>query len=294
MSRIILCTVFVLKIWRHYLHGKSCEIYTDHKSLKYIFDQRDLNLRQRRWLKLLKDYDYTIHYHPGKANVITDALSRNSMGSLAHIAVQKRQKRLNDGVVLSVTNTETMLAHVQVRSSLVEEVKQLQQEDDFCPKKKTQVEQGLSEGFQIDDDGTLWLNGHLVVPLIGDIRHRLLEAAHNSSYTMHPGSTKMYHDLRRHYWQEGMKREVADFVARCLVCQHVKMEHQKPSGMLQSLDIPQWKWDKITMDLVIELSRSTKGYDSIQVIVDRLTKSTHFLHVHTTYTTAQYAKIFLD
>ena len=92
-------------------------------------------------------------------------------------------------------------------------------------KKKTQVEQGLSEGFRINDDGTLWLNGHLVVPLIGDIRHRLLEAAHNSSYTMHPGSTKMYHDLPIHYCWEGMKREVADFMARCLVCQQVKAKH---------------------------------------------------------------------
>ena len=183
------------------MYGQSCEIYTDHKSLKYIFDQRDLNLRQRRWLELLKYYDCTILYHPGKANVIADALSRKSMGSLAHIAVQKRhivrevRNCLNDGVVLSVTNTGTMLAHVQVRSFLVEKVKQLQQKDDFCQRKKTQVEQGLSEGFQIDDDGTLWLNGHLVIPLIGDIRHRFLEAAHSSSYTMHPGSTKMCHDL---------------------------------------------------------------------------------------------------
>ena len=167
--------VFALKIWRHYLYGQSCEIYTDHKSLKYIFDQRDLNLRQRRWLELLKDYDCTILYHPGKANVVADALNRKSMGSLAYIAVQRRhmvrevRNCLNDGVVLSVTNTGTMLAHVQVRSSLVEEVKQLQQEDDFCQGKKAQVEQGLSEGFRIDDDGTLWLNGHLEVLLTGDI-----------------------------------------------------------------------------------------------------------------------------
>ena len=96
------------------------------------------------------------------------------MGNLAHIAVQKRQmvrevrNCLNDGVVLSITNTRTMLAHVQARSSLVE-VKRLQKEDDFCQRKKTQVEQRLSEGFQMDDDGTLWLNGRLVVPLTGDI-----------------------------------------------------------------------------------------------------------------------------
>ena len=81
-----------------------------------------------------------------------------------------------------------------------------------------------------------------------DIQHRLLEVAHSSSYTMHPGSTKMYHDLRIHYWWEGMKREVVDFVARCLVCQQVKAEHQKSSGRLLSLDISKWKWDKIIMD----------------------------------------------
>ena len=110
--------IFALKIWRHYLYGQSCEIYTDHKSLKYIFDQWDLNLRQRRWLELLKDYDCIILYHPGKANVVADALSRKSMGSLAHIAVQKRhmvrevRNCLNGGVVLSVIDTGTMLAHV--------------------------------------------------------------------------------------------------------------------------------------------------------------------------------------
>ena len=82
--------VFALKIWRHYLYGETCEIYTVHKSLKYIFEQRDLNLRQRRWLELLKDYDCTILYHPGKANVVADALSRKSMGSLGHISLERR------------------------------------------------------------------------------------------------------------------------------------------------------------------------------------------------------------
>ena len=82
--------VFALKIWRHYLYGESCEIYTDHKSLKYIFDQKELNLRQRRWMELLKDYDCTILYHPGKANMVADALSRKSMGSLSHVKGERR------------------------------------------------------------------------------------------------------------------------------------------------------------------------------------------------------------
>ena len=86
----IAAVVFAFKILRHYLYGVTCEIYTDHKSLKYIFQQRDLNLRQRRWMELLKDYDCSILYHPGKANVVADALSRKSAGSLAHISTERR------------------------------------------------------------------------------------------------------------------------------------------------------------------------------------------------------------
>ena len=94
----MVAVVFALKIWRHYLYGVTCEIYTDHKSLKYIFQQRDLNFRQRRWLELLKDYDCSILYHPGKANMVADALSRKSAGSLAYISTERRPiiKELHD------------------------------------------------------------------------------------------------------------------------------------------------------------------------------------------------------
>ena len=91
-----------------------------------------------------------------------------------------------------------------------------------------------------------------------------------------------------------MKRDVVDFVVKSLTCQQVKAEHQKPVGTLQSLDIPEWKWDKITMDLVTGLLRTAKGFDSIWVIVDRLIKTAHFLPIRMTYTAAQYAKLYLD
>ena len=125
-----------------------------------------------------------------------------------------------------------MIAHERVRSSLVEEVKQLQHDGDFCKEKVGQVQYGLNEELRVDDDGILWLQDRLVVPVVGDIRRTLLEAAHNSSYTMHPGSTKMYHDLRMHYWWKGMKKDVADFVVKCLTCQQVKVEHQRSAGTL--------------------------------------------------------------
>ena len=196
-------------------------------------------MRQRRWLELLKDYDCTILYHPGKANVVTDALSRKSMGSLSHVSVHQRplvkeiRECFNNGVMLSISETGEMVAHLRVRSSLVDEVKQLQHGDDFCKEKIAQIRQGLCEEFRVHDDSILWFQDCLVVPKAGDIRRRLLEAAHSSSYAIHPGSTKMYHDLRMHYWWKGMKRDVVDFVVKCLTCQHVKAEHQKLAGTLQ-------------------------------------------------------------
>ena len=120
--------VFALKIWRHYLYSVTCEIYTDHKSLKYIFQQRDLNLRKRRWMELMKDYDCSILYHPDKANVVDDALSRKSAGSLAHISTERRpiikelHELIEQGLQLKVTK-KCLLAQFKVRSEYLDRVK---------------------------------------------------------------------------------------------------------------------------------------------------------------------------
>ena len=119
----------------------------------------------------------------------------------------------------------------------------------------------------------------MCVPEIGELKREIMEEAHSSAYAMHHGSTKMYHTLREHYWWKGMKKEIADFVSRCLICQQVKAEHQKLAGKIQPLPIPVWKWNKITMDFVTGLPRTRRQHDAIWVIVDRLTKSTHFLPV---------------
>ena len=110
-----------------------------------------------------------------------------------------------------------------------------------------------------------------------------MEEAHYSAYAMHPGSTKMYRTIRENYWWSGMKKDVAEFVSRCLVCQQVKAEHQKLSATFQPLAIPKWKWEHITMDFVVGLSRAQGGYDAFWVIVDRLTKSAHFLTIRNNY-----------
>ena len=121
-----------------------------------------------------------------------------------------------------------------------------------------------------------------------------MEEAHSSAYVMHPGSTKMYRTLKEHYWWNGMKKEIASFVSRCLTCQQVKVEHQKPAGKIQLLPIPVWKWEKITMDFVTGLPRTQKQHDAIWVIVDRLTKSAHFLPVNVEDSLEKLAQLYVD
>ncbi|GJS84993.1 putative reverse transcriptase domain-containing protein [Tanacetum coccineum] len=118
--------------------------------------------------------------------------------------------------------------------------------------------------------------------------------AHRSKYSVHPRADKMYHDLRDMYWWPGMKRDIATYVSKCLTCSKVKAEHQRPLGLLQQLEIPEWKWDTITMDFITKLPRSKSGHDTIWVIVDRLTKLAHFLAIREDYSTEKLAKIYID
>ena len=114
-------------------------------------------------------------------------------------------------------------------------------------------------------------------------KKELLHEAHNSVFTMHLGGNKMYQDLKHNYWWKGMERDVTDYVCKCLMCQEVKAEHQVPSDLLNPIPIPQWKWDNIAMDFVYGLPLTQKKHDVIWVIIDRLTKSTHFVPVRMDY-----------
>ncbi|GJX61087.1 putative reverse transcriptase domain-containing protein [Tanacetum coccineum] len=121
-----------------------------------------------------------------------------------------------------------------------------------------------------------------------------MDDAHTSRYSIHPGADKMYYDLRDLYWWPGMKRDISEYVSRCLTCSKIKAEHQKPSGLLQQPEIPEWKWEKIPMDLVTKLPRSSSGYDAIWVIVDILTKSAHFLPIREDYKMEKLARIYIN
>nr|GFA55813.1 putative reverse transcriptase domain-containing protein [Tanacetum cinerariifolium] len=130
--------------------------------------------------------------------------------------------------------------------------------------------------------------------MIGGIRKLIMDEAHTSRYSVHPGADKMYYDLKDLYWWPSMKRDIAEYVNKCLTCSKIKAEHQKPSGLLQQPKIPEWKWEKITMYLVTKLPKSRSGNDVIWVVVDRLTKSAHFLPIREDYKTEKLARIYIN
>lgn len=219
-----------------------CEIFTNHKSLKYIFSQKELNLRLRRWMELIKDYDCTINYRLGKANVVADALSRKSFSSLVCLKVERivllhKLKELN--AELQVKNLNVLFAHLQVQPILVNQIKRAQMEDSSLMKIANEVRNGDRTDFSLVVDGTLKFANRLYVPNVDELKMKILDEAHKTTYTIHPGSTNMYKDLRDLYWWNNMKREITNFIYKCLTCQQVKTKHRKPARPLQLLNILQ-------------------------------------------------------
>ncbi|KAA3483244.1 ty3-gypsy retrotransposon protein [Gossypium australe] len=274
--------VFALKIWRHYLYGENSIIYTDHKSLKYLLTQKKLNLRQRRWIELLKDYDCSIEYHPGKTNVVADVLSRKVISNLRAMFAN-----------LSLYEEGSLLAELQVKPTWISQIKEKQLLDEVISSRLQQGKDGETEDFGLNSEGVLCFRGKICMPKDFELRQMILREAHSSPYAMHPSGSKIYRDLRELYWWLGLKREITDFVSKSLTCQRVKAEHQLPSGLLQPVKIPLWKGERITMGFVSGLPLTPTKKDSVWVVVDRLTKSAHFILVRMDYSLQKLAKLYV-
>ncbi|KAH0708921.1 hypothetical protein KY290_010437 [Solanum tuberosum] len=238
--------------------GLGCVLMQRGNVIAYAFRQLKVNEKNYPTHDLelaAMDYDISEHYHPGKANVVVDSLSRLSMGSVEHVEEQRKE--------------------------LAKDIHRLDR-------------LGKVEVFSQGGDGVLRYQGRLCVPKVGELRQQILAEAHNSIYSIHPGTIMMYRDLGEVFWWNGMKRVIANFMAKCPNCQQVKVEHQKPGGMTQEINISSWKWEVINIGFITGLPHTRGQHDSIWVIVDRVPKSARILAVNTTDSMEDYAKLYIN
>ncbi|GKC11595.1 putative reverse transcriptase domain-containing protein [Tanacetum coccineum] len=233
--------VFALKIWRHYLYGTKCAVFTGHKCLQHILHQKELNMRQRRWLELLADYDCKIRYHPRKENVVANALSR-----------KKQIKPLR-------VRSLIMIVHPKLPSQILEAQNEALKEENV----KAEDLRGMDKSFEIRPDGTCCNKNRSWLPLFGGLRDLIMHESHKLKYSIYPGSDKMYQDLKKLYWWPNMKAIITKYVGKCLICSRVKEKCQKPSGLLVQPEIPMWKWERLTMDFITKLPKTSNGHDTI-------------------------------
>jgi hypothetical protein len=187
------------------------------------------------------------------------------------------------------------LFNITLTSTLRDEIKVAQKNDEGMGDIKKRMHEGDPKVacFLEDAEGTIWLKERLVLPKKEKLKKKILDKSHTPRYCIHPRSTKMYHDLRQQFWWTRMKRETSRSVSQCDTYRKVKANYMKPGGLLQPLNILEWKWDDISMVFIVGLPLTAHKFDSIWVILDRLSKSTHFIPVHTNYNVQKYARIYI-
>ena len=268
----LLAIIHSLKVKRHYLLGVNFKIEIDHQSLRYLSTQPNLSRRQCRWMELLQEFDFYMEYVKGKENVVADGLSRRSLAN----------------AILCIGN------------SLIDEIKMHYANDDFfkfsfeSSSKETRFVNEIEKFKSFDlKDEILYYHGRVCVPEFGEHTLNIMNDLHDIPIASHSGFQKTYMSVKRHYYWLGMKKNIKEYVARCLKCQVSKSKKMKSPRLLQPLGVPTLKFESISMDFIVGLPKTRSKFDSIMVVVDRLTKIAHFIPTTTIVTAYGVAELFM-
>jgi hypothetical protein len=264
--------VNTLKKWRHYLMGKRFELRKNHNCLKYLFDQPTLNARHSRWLEFLCEYDFDVEHIKGKENKVDDALNR----------------RVHE---LHVTTISMYL--MDLKGKISENEKVDLQYMELVTKLQQGKMQQKDENYELGIDGIILYINIFYVTNYSELKSVILKEMHNVFYAGHLGCQKTISVVKSQYYWLGMKREIVEYIDKCLECERVKGKHRHPDGLLQPLPIPKWKWEVVTMDFILGFPRTSKQHDAIMVVMEKLTKASHFIPMKVTHKETNVVDIYI-
>jgi hypothetical protein len=259
-------------MWRHYVMGGKFLLLTDNSGVKYLFNQSNLNARQARWLAFLIEFNFEVRHIKGKENKVANSLRRRVYGIFE----------------INISRVESDLEQT-IRTTGINDGNYTKMMGEF----QNSIRNSDKPDLTIDKKGLLGFKNRHYIPDSIELKLTFLDEVHKKQYFGDPGYQKTIKTLRKLFYWTNMKGEIAKYLARFQDCQQVKAEHQHQANLLQSLPIPKWKWETISVDLITSLPKTEKHNDSIMVVIDKISESAHFTPIKSTLKAINIAEIFM-